>query len=105
MHRYFPHTAEDEAQMLGVVGADRVEDLFASIPADCRHEGALPLTAMTEWELTAQAEALAASMPAAGSAWIGAGSLNSRRSSPVCSAWKWPMPPCTTARPRWPKVR
>lgn len=32
MHRYFPHTAEDEAQMLGVVGADRVEDLFASIP-------------------------------------------------------------------------
>ena len=37
MHRYFPHTAEDEAQMLGVVGADRVEDLFASIPADCRH--------------------------------------------------------------------
>ena len=29
---------------------------------------------MTEWELTAQAEALAASMPAAGSAWIGAGS-------------------------------
>ena len=34
MHRYFPHTAEDEAQMLGVV-ADRVEDLFASIPADC----------------------------------------------------------------------
>ena len=29
MHRYFPHTAEDEAQMLGVVGADRVEDLFA----------------------------------------------------------------------------
>ena len=49
MHRYFPHTAEDEAQMLGVVGADRVEDLFASIPADCRHEGALPLTAMTYW--------------------------------------------------------
>ena len=28
MHRYFPHTAEDEAQMLGVVGADRVEDLL-----------------------------------------------------------------------------
>lgn len=39
MHRYFPHTAEDEARMLGVVGADTVEDLFASIPSDCRHEG------------------------------------------------------------------
>ena len=74
MHRYFPHTAEDEARMLGVVGADTVEDLFASIPSDCRHEGPLPLTAMTEWELTARAEELAASMPAAGSAWIGAGS-------------------------------
>ena len=74
MHRYFPHTAEDEARMLGVVGAGKVEDLFASVPSDCRHEGPLPLTAMTEWELTAQAEALAASMPAAGSAWIGAGS-------------------------------
>ena len=24
MHRYFPHTAEDEAQMLGVVGAARL---------------------------------------------------------------------------------
>lgn len=46
MHRYFP-TPRKTAQMLGVVGADRVEDLFASIPADCRHEGALPLTAMT----------------------------------------------------------
>ena len=59
MHRYFPHTAEDEARMLGVVGADTVEDLFASIPSDCRHEGPLPLTAMTEWELTARAEELA----------------------------------------------
>ena len=44
MHRYFPHTAEDEAQMLGVVGADRVEDLFASIPprrraSSDRHDG------------------------------------------------------------------
>lgn len=74
MHRYFPHTAEDEARMLGVIGVDRVEDLFASIPADCRHEGPLPLTAMTEWDLTARAEALAADMPAAGAAWVGAGS-------------------------------
>ncbi len=74
MHRYFPHTAEDEARMLGVVGADRVEDLFASIPESCRHEGPLPLTAVSEWELMDRAEALAADMPAAGSAWIGAGS-------------------------------
>lgn len=73
-HRYFPHTAEDEACMLEAVGAAKVEDLFASVPADSRHEGPLPLTSMTEWELTARAESLAASMPVSGSAWIGAGS-------------------------------
>lgn len=73
-HRYFPHTAEDEAYMLETVGVKKVEDLFASVPSDSRHEQPLPLTAMTEWELTARAESLAASMPAAGSAWIGAGS-------------------------------
>ena len=42
MHRYFPHTAEDEARMLGVIGAARTEDLFDSVPADCRHEGPCP---------------------------------------------------------------
>ena len=73
-HRYFPHTAEDEAYMLETVGVKKVEDLFASVPSDSRHEGPLPLTAMTEWDLTARAESLAASMPPSGSAWIGAGS-------------------------------
>ena len=140
-----PTPRKTKRRMLGVVGAEQGGRTFLPPSRrDCRHEGALPLTAMTEWELTAQAEALAASTPAAGSAWIlGAGGyaaphprrcpgpcrpfrilhrlhavpagnqpgyaaghlLNSRRSSPVCSAWKWPTPPCTTARPRWPKVR
>ena len=49
-HRYFPHTAEDEACMLEAVGVAKVEDLFASVPADSRHEGPLPLTSMMEWD-------------------------------------------------------
>ena len=35
MHRYFPHTAEDEAQMLGVVGA-RIDILALVADADRR---------------------------------------------------------------------
>ena len=73
-HRYFPHTVEDEAHMLQTIGVEKVEDLFDSIPVEYRHDGPLPLKAMTEWELTAHAETLAASMPPAGAAWFGAGS-------------------------------
>ncbi len=73
-HRYFPHTAEDETRMLKAIGVASIEELFASIPDDFRHQSQLPLTAMTEWELTSRAESLAASLPAAGDAWIGAGS-------------------------------
>ena len=73
MHCYFPHTPADEAQMLKAIGADGVEALFASIPEGCRKAGPLRLPSLTEWELTARAEELAAAMPAAGSAWVGAG--------------------------------
>lgn len=74
MHRYFPHTAEDEARMLDVAGVSRVEELFTSIPEPCRRTAPLNLTALTEWDLKARASELASSMPAAGSAWVGAGS-------------------------------
>ncbi len=74
MHRYFPHTAEDEAQMLKAVGAERVEELFDSIPESCRRLEPLRLEALGEWELMARAEAFAATMPSEGSAWVGAGS-------------------------------
>lgn len=75
MHRYLPHTPEDEARMLKAVGVSGVEDLFASIPDDCRRKADLALApALTEWELLARAEELAGSLPPAGSAWYGAGS-------------------------------
>lgn len=74
MHRFFPHTSEDEARMLSVVKAEKAEDLFASVPENCRRPTPLQLTALTEWELKDRAQTLAASMPAPGAAWVGAGS-------------------------------
>ena len=32
-------------------------------------------------------------------------STSSRRWSATCSAWRWPTPGCTTARPAWPRRR
>jgi len=50
--RYLPHTDEDIASMLKVVGSDSLEDLFSTIPDDCRRPGDLDIpSALTEWEL------------------------------------------------------
>ena len=51
MH-YLPHTEAEIAAMLKVIGADSLEELFPTIPADNRCSGDLKLPApMTEWEL------------------------------------------------------
>ncbi len=50
--RYLPHTGEDIAEMLQVVGAASLDDLFSSIPGDCRRKTGLNLPeSLTEWEL------------------------------------------------------
>lgn len=50
--RYLPHTEEDIASMLRVVGADTLDDLFSTIPDDCRPLGEIDIPdALTEWEL------------------------------------------------------
>lgn len=50
--RYLPHTSEDISEMLDVVGAASLEDLFAAIPRDCRRKTGLDLPEpLTEWEL------------------------------------------------------
>lgn len=50
--RYFPHTREDIAEMLRVVGAENLEDLFSMIPGDWLRKVDLDLPEpMTEWEL------------------------------------------------------
>ncbi|MFV0437198.1 MAG: aminomethyl-transferring glycine dehydrogenase subunit GcvPA [Desulfopila sp.] len=50
--RYLPHTKEEIAEMLAVVGKSGLDELFSTIPADCRMTGEMELPqAMTEWEL------------------------------------------------------
>ena len=50
--RYLPHTSEDIAAMLEVVGAPSLDQLFDMIPEASRFEGPAGLPApLTEWEL------------------------------------------------------
>jgi len=77
--RYLPHTAEDVDEMLKVVGVKTVEDLFSGVPVDCRWKGGLELPpVLSEWDLSAQVESLAAQMASSDrvSAFIGAGSYD-----------------------------
>ncbi len=77
--RYLPHTDEDIAAMLGVVGLRDLDDLFAAIPADCRMSGELQLPpALTEWELDDHMDRLAGTMAVSPdySLFLGAGSYD-----------------------------
>ena len=50
--RYLPHTEAEIADMLAVVGVKKMDELFNSIPADCRRQEALNLPEpLGEWEL------------------------------------------------------
>lgn len=61
--RYLPHTQEEITEMLADVGKKNLEDLFCTIPADCRMEGDIDLPpSMTEWELDAHIAGLGAQM-------------------------------------------
>ena len=60
---YLPHTKEDIASMLQVVGVDDLDALFSTVPDDCRCKGDLDLPeAITEWELNDHMEALSGTM-------------------------------------------
>jgi len=77
--RYLPQTHEDIEKMLQVVGVDSLDDLFSSIPADCRRKEALNLPeALTEWELNRHMEDAAGTMGSAPGykVFLGAGSYN-----------------------------
>lgn len=63
--RYLPHTDEDISQMLKAVGVKDMEELFASVPANCRHEHTMALSRpMSEWELIEYMDELQAMMAA-----------------------------------------
>ncbi len=62
--RYLPHTDEDIAAMLGVVGLKELDDLFAADPGGLPYRAGsceLP-AAMTEWELDGHVDRLAGRM-------------------------------------------
>lgn len=77
--RFLPQTSEEIASMLASVGARSVDDLFASIPPDCRRQTGLDLPEpLTEWELDAHMDGLAASMAVSPEykVFLGAGSYD-----------------------------
>ncbi len=77
--RYLPHTPEDIKEMLEVIGVKTVDALFEAIPESCRSKEPLNLPrAMSEWDLNAHMDALAATMAPSSEyrVFIGAGSYN-----------------------------
>lgn len=57
--RYLPHTEDDIATMLASAGAGSLDDLFTTVPGDCRRTGDLNLPEpLTEWELTEMIDVL-----------------------------------------------
>ncbi len=75
--RYLPHTSEDIAEMLRVVGVESLDDLFAPIPESCRRKTDLKLPEpLTEWELNDTMGSMAKTMAAGPEykVFLGAGS-------------------------------
>jgi len=73
--RYLPHTEEDIRSMLQAIGIGHLDDLFSTIPEDCRLKGPLNLPEpLNEWELNDHMDALAGRMAGPGmTSFIGAG--------------------------------
>lgn len=75
--RYVPHTSEDIGEMLDTVGVQRLQDLFRTVPEDCRRRADLQLPEpLTEMELTAHVSGLAAQVATSpeNQSFLGAGS-------------------------------
>ena len=61
--RYLPHTTKDIDEMMKTVGVNSLDDLFETIPDDCRCNCELNLPeALTEWELNDHIDTLCSSM-------------------------------------------
>ncbi len=77
--RYLPHTSEDIASMLQKVGVDSIDELFSTIPEDCRRKDDLNLPEpMSEWELNDHMNSLAGTMAVSPEykVFLGAGSYD-----------------------------
>jgi glycine dehydrogenase subunit 1 len=61
--RYLPHTPEEISEMLSVIGVNSLDDLFSTVPAQCRRKSELNLPQrLSEWELNSHIDTLAATM-------------------------------------------
>jgi glycine dehydrogenase subunit 1 len=77
--RFLPHTESDIATMLAAVGLRSLDDLFASIPSECRRKEPLALPApLTEWALDRHMDTLAGATATAPEylGFLGAGSYD-----------------------------
>lgn len=74
--RYLPHTNADVVSMLEAIGVRNLEDLFSTVPEECRKFGELELPEpLSEWELCNHVEGLAdtTSSSAEWQVYLGAG--------------------------------
>lgn len=77
--RYLPHTPADIDAMLNAVGARSLNDLFATIPEECRRRDPLKLAEpLSEWQLDRHMDALAGTtaVPPEYLIFMGAGSYD-----------------------------
>jgi glycine dehydrogenase subunit 1 len=77
--RYLPHTDEEIASMLEVVGARSLDDLFSAVPPSCRRNRGMDLPEpLSEWDLNRLMGGLASTMasPPEHAVYIGAGSYD-----------------------------
>ena len=75
--RYLPHTDEEIASMLGVVGAKSLDDLFSAVPPNCRRTRGMNLPGpLSEWDLSRLMEGLSINVasPPEYKVYMGAGS-------------------------------
>jgi glycine dehydrogenase subunit 1 len=63
--RYLPHTDEEIASMLHVVGAKSLDDLFSAVPPSCRRSRGMNLPGpLSEWDLNHLMEGLSGNVAA-----------------------------------------
>jgi glycine cleavage system P protein (glycine dehydrogenase) subunit 1 len=77
--RYLPNTEQEIAAMLEVIGASSQDDLFATIPSECRRKAPMKLPpAMTEWELNQHMDNMADQVSGThhNNVFVGAGSYH-----------------------------
>lgn len=61
--RYLPHTDEEIQAMMARIGVENFEELFPSVPENCRHDGNMELPPVhTEWALDAHMDEIRAKM-------------------------------------------